>query len=305
MKTKKLKLMTFVAILSLGVIAITQQGCTKEGPEGPPGTNGTNGVDANAVSAADQAAYNAANGVNGARIYDHPLNYIDANQTDYPNAYTNFYRCKSCHGWDLLGKNGVLINKTPTATYPVAADGNLYAWAKQHNIRQIFDAVKNTGGRTKNMLTSYNSTHPDFGTILTDAQIWDCVKFLKETAHNVNDFYDLTTSGIYPTGTKTFSNIGKGGDGAAGLVTYNAKCKVCHGGDGKQIDIYCQGLFLGEMFRQDPHEIQHKAIWGMPNDREHVDSGCSYAAPMPAQSITDQDIRNMMVMGQDTLLFPN
>ena len=300
MRTKKLLSILVVS----GAVFLTS--CSKDGEVGPAGANGidgTNGTSVTLVSAADQAAYDAANGVNGARIYDHPLNYIGADQTKYPNAYTNFYRCKSCHGWDLKGRAGVLINKTPTATYPIAAEGNLYIWAKQHNIREIFDAVKNVGGR-KTDKTSYNATMPDYSTILTDAQIWDAVKFLKATAHNTDDFYDLSTSGFYPTGTKTFSNIAKGGDAAAGLVTYNAKCKSCHGADGKSIDIYCQGLYLGEMFRDDAHEIQHKAIWGMPIDREHIDAGCADADAMPAISITDQDIRNMMVMGQDTVLFP-
>lgn len=253
----------------------------------------------------DQEAYDAADGINGAKMYDHVLNYINANQTDYPNTYTNFYRCKSCHGWDLLGKNGVLIDKASSATYPVVANENLYKWSKEHSISEIFNAVKNTGGRKISSSTVYNATMPDYGVILTDAQIWDIVKFLKSTAHDVNDFYTLTTTGVYPTGTKTFSNIGKNGDGTAGLVTYNANCKSCHGADGKAIDIYCQGLFLGEMFRSDPHEVQHKAIWGMPNDREHIDAGCTFAGSMPSIDITDQDIRNLMVMGQNTTLFPN
>jgi len=251
----------------------------------------------------DEIAYDLANGVNGAQIYDHSLNYVGASQTDYPNANTNFFRCKSCHGWDLLGQSGVLINKKSSGTYPVAATGNLYTWSRSHSIREVFNAVKMVGGRTKT--DAYDQRHPDYSSILTDAQIWDVVKFLKETSHDVNDFYGMSTTGVYPEGTRTFSDIGRGGNAAAGLVTYNAKCASCHGIDGLKIDVYCQGLFLGEMFRQDPHEVQHKAIWGMPNDREHVDAGCTFAAPMPAISITDQDIRNLMVMGQDNTLFPD
>ncbi|MCX6153880.1 MAG: c-type cytochrome [Candidatus Kapabacteria bacterium] len=254
------------------------------------------------ISNPDQDAYNAANGVKGAQIYDHVLNYIGADQKNYPNAYTNFFRCKSCHGWDLQGQKGVLIGKTPTATYPTASAINLYDWAHSHTIREVFDAIKNTGGRV--FSDTYDSKHPDYGKILTDAQIWDAVKFLKVNAHNYLDFYDITTTGSYPTGTITFSNIGKAGNAAAGLVTYKAKCEVCHGSDGKKIDVYCQGLFMGEMFRKDPHEMQHKAIWGMPMDREHVDGGCKFANYMPILDISDQDIRNMMVMGKDTVMFP-
>lgn len=251
----------------------------------------------------NQVAYDAADGVKGAQIYDHPLNYVLASQTDYPNSNTDFWRCKSCHGWDLRGQSGVLIGKASSATYPVAAAGNLYASARTKNIKELFDAVKNVGGRAHG---TYDATHPDYSAILTDAQIWDVVKFIRETSHNVDDFYTTTTTGAYPTGKATFSNIGKGGDGAAGLVTYNATCAVCHGTDGKKIDIYCKGLYLGEMFRKDPHEMQHKAIWGMPKDREHLDAGCEAGGGiMPSMAITDQDIRNMMVMGQDTAKFPD
>jgi len=251
----------------------------------------------------DATAFAAANGVNGAQIYDHALNFVAASQTDYPNENTNFFRCKSCHGWDLLGQKGVLINKASSATYPVVADVNLYEWSRSHTIREVFDAVKNPDGRKHT--DTYDATHPDYSSILSDAQVWDVVKFLKETSHDVSDFYDMTTTGTYPTGTRTFANIGKGGDPVAGQVTYDAKCKVCHGADGKQIDVYCRGLFLGEMFRHDPHEMHHKSVWGMPNDREHVDAGCSFAGPMPAIELTDQDIRNMMVMGQNTTVFPD
>jgi len=180
---------------------------------------------------------------------------------------------------------------------------NLYEWAHSHSIREVFDAVKmEDDGRLYS--DPYTSDMPNFGKILTDSQVWDVVKFLKETAHDVREFYDMTTTGTYPNGTKTFSNIGKGGDPVAGLATYNEKCKVCHGADGTKINIYCKDEFLGGMFRNDPHEIQHKAIWGMPKDREHIDAGCEFAGAMPRTGITDQDIRNMMVMGQDETAFP-
>lgn len=302
MKTKKLKLMTFVAILSLGVVAILQPGCTKEGPEGPAGTNGTNGVDANAVSAADQAAYNAADGAIGARLYDHVISEANITNPAIRN-YPNFFRCKQCHGWDLRGSKGAYINRAANSTRPEVAPNDIYMFAKQHNIREIFDAVKHTGG-TKSVATSYTAAMPDYGLLITDAQIWQIVKFLKNDAHNFSDFYDMTTTGSYPTGTVTFSNIGKGGDAVAGQATYTAKCAGCHGANGKQIDVYCQGEFIGTFCRSNPHELQHKAKWGMPMDIDHPT--CTYAGQMSVfTTITDQDIRNIMTLGQDTLVFPN
>ncbi len=298
----KKKIYFFAAVLFVGLISTMFYSCTKEGPAGPAGKNGA------AVSAEDQAAFDGADGSIGARLYDHPLNEamdqdanvsFDASMIDYPN----FFRCKSCHGWDLRGQKGVLIGKAPSATYPTAVDVDLYAWAKRHNIREVFEAVKNIGGRNSK---SYNSLMPDYSPILTDAQIWDIVKFLKNVAHNVMDFYDMKTTGVYPTGTVAFSDIGKGGNAANGLAVYNTNCAGCHGADGTSINIYCQGEYLGDMFRDDPHEIQHKAIWGMPTDREHIAGGCNvpFSGEMPVQNITSQDIRDMMVMGQDESKFP-
>jgi len=179
------------------------------------------------------------------------------------------------------------------------------AESRADDIRTVFDHVKNTGGRSATAPVS--DIMPDYGSFLTDAEIWDIVKFLRETSHNTADFYDLNTTGTYPNGTKSFSNIGKGGNAAAGLTVYTAKCSSCHGADGTGIDIYCKGIYLGDMFRGDPHEIQHKAPWGMPTDRGHIAGGCAvpFGDVMPLMDITDQDIRDMMVMGQDTTAFPD
>lgn len=251
---------------------------------------------------ADQIAFDAADGAIGARLYDHVLNQVGVTDTKMTSK-PNFFRCKSCHGWDLLGQKGVLIDKQSSDSYPVAFSGSLMEVRQNDGIREIFDAIKNTSGRST---TSgiYDNNMPAFGEILTDDQIWDLVKFIKETAHDVNDFYQLTTTGTYPTGSKEFSDIGRGGDPVAGLATFKAVCAGCHGQNGNKINIYCKGEYLGNMFREDPHEMQHKALWGMPNDEEHIAAGCTDAGMMPIQSITDQDIRNMMVAGQDTVQFP-
>jgi len=302
---KNLKLTVFQiavgSILAVGSMLIVNS-CNKFiGPEGPQGPSGV------AISAEDQAAFDAADGLLGGRAYDHVISQDGITDTSISN-HPDFYRCKSCHGWDYRGRNGVLIDHAPSATYPVAADDDLYMYAKSHNIKEIFDAVKHTGGRKKmgvSIDNSFNGTMPDYGLLLTDAEIWDLVKFLKNEAHNVFDFYDYSTTGVYPTGTLTFSNIGKGGDAAAGLVAYNANCKSCHGADGTQILIYCGDEYMGDMFRKGPEEVQHKAKVGMPNDIDHV--SCQYynqGMPVFYPTVTDQNIRDMLVMGQDSVAFP-
>ncbi|MBI4931586.1 MAG: c-type cytochrome [Bacteroidetes bacterium] len=312
MKTKPIKAIAFTLMGALALAIVFTSSCKKEGPAGPAGadgadgTNGTNGTNGDAVSAADQAAYTAADGNIGGRLYDHLISESNITDTTIRN-HPDFFRCKQCHGWDLRGSMGAYINRAPTATRPPVASNDLYVYGKTHNIRQIFDAVKHTGGRVRMGSAtdrSYNASMPDYGLMLTDAQIWQIVKFLKNDAHNYSDFYDMSTSGIYPTGTKTFSNIGKGGSKTNGQTIYNSLCKGCHGADGKQIDVYCQGEFMGTFCRSNPHELQHKAKFGMPNDIDHPT--CSYAGSMNVFStITDQNIRDIMVLGQDTLIFPN
>jgi len=252
----------------------------------------------------DQVAYDAADGIRGALLYDHVVNEKLING-DHITAKPNFVRCKSCHGWDLKGRDGVLIDKKSSDTYPVVADVNLISDTRVNDdIREIYDAIANVGSHDPNS-GDYTQQMPDYTKIITSEDIWDLVKFIKETGHQTDDFYTLTTTGTYPNGTKSFSNIGKNGNAAAGLVTYNAKCASCHGADGSKINIYCKGIWLGNMFRDDPHEIQHKAVWGMPIDREHIDAGCADAGQMSPTGITDDDIRNLMVMGLDEEAFPD
>jgi mono/diheme cytochrome c family protein len=248
----------------------------------------------------NQAAYDAADGVRGARLYDHALNELGITGKA-ANDNSNYYRCKTCHGWDLLGDEGVAIGQKGSTTKPEPAHVNLMEVRANDDIDEIYEHIMSTDGPSFDTFDpNHEDEMPAWGTILSEEDAWDLVKFIKETAHDVFEFYDMDIS----SGQAVFSNIGKGGDAANGLVVYDANCASCHGADGTAIDIYCKGEYLGDMFRNDPHEIQHKAVWGMPYDAEHAAAGCEFAGAMPAQDITDQDIRDMMVAGQDTTLFP-
>jgi len=300
----------------IGVIALIAS-CAKDGEQGPAGANGT---DHTAVSAADKTAFDGANGFTGGLLYDHLMNQLLINDTALTK-HANFYRCKSCHGWDLLGRNGVLAQQAITSSYPEVAVNNLYAWSHMHNVREVFDAVKNTGGNYVGYLrvaagSSTNSSAaamPDYGQILTDAQIWDIVKFLKKDAMDVSHFYDFAVVKPYPQPTKDesaveFYNIGKLGDPVRGANLITTKCGGCHGNDGSDINIYCQGDWLGNTFRDDPFEVQHKVKFGMPVDRDHLTTSCAGQnnSAMPAiTNITEQDIRDILTAGQDTVAYPS
>jgi len=315
---------TLFAMMLIITISSMYTSCTgPTGPTGPAGAdgadglNGSDGKDGTDASVAiptqaDIDAYVLADGVNGARLYDFVVNaeadrsghdVVWDNADLYASANANFFRCKSCHGWDLLGQQGVLIGKKASATYPVASAINLYEWARVNNIKTVFNAVKNVGGRAID-ISNMDDTMPDY-TSIGDAQIWDLVKFLKETSHNTNDFYALTTTGTYPNGSKSFSDIGRNGNAANGDALFASKCAGCHGADGSAINIYCQDEWLGDMFRNDPHEMQYKMVWGMPEDRGHNTLGCNSMWMMPAQTLTDQDIRDIMVAGLDVTKYPD
>ena len=254
-------------------------------------------------AALDQKAYDAADGVNGARLFDHVLDAKGITDADL-RAHSDFFRCKVCHGWDLKGQKGVAIGQKSSDTKPSAADVQLVTEVRVNDgIREIYDHIMNKGGRDP-MGGTYTDEMPDYSKLLTSEDAWDLVKFIKETAHETEDFYHLNTSGTYPNGTHTFSDIGRGGDAANGKAVFAAKCKSCHGADGSNINIYCHGEWLGDMFRNDPHEIQHKAVWGMPFDWSHSQAGCTDAGEMPATGISDQDIRDLFAAGQDSTLFP-
>jgi mono/diheme cytochrome c family protein len=96
---------------------------------------------------------------------------------------------------------------------------------------------------------------PDLSEIMTEEQVWDLVKFLKEEAIDTDLIYSYTTTGIYPTGSITYSDIGAGGNAANGDAVYAASCAICHGADGTGIVVdgsYSVGSFL----RAKPYEVQ-------------------------------------------------
>ncbi len=269
-----------------------------DGAKGADGTNGTNGTNGSNVTAADQAAYDAANGVTGGKYFNQFYHAdLGLGITD-PNITSNgeFFRCKSCHGWDLLGNKGSYANRAGTATRPNVASTDLRAYAAIQNIRTVFDAVKHTGGRTK-MATgnnkSLNDNHPDYGVILSDANIWDIVKFLKEEAINTYNLYDITVTGIYPTATITYSNMGKDGNATSGDAYYTSNCSGCHGATGTTISL--GGSTLGKFVRSKNNETQHKVKFGQLGTSMTTGFG----------SVTEADMKDLYKALADTLVYPN
>ena len=192
----------------------------------------------------------------------------DANFNLY-NDNANFFRCKQCHAWDGLGTNGSYNSRGPNATRPNVAALNLYELAQDKSPEELFEAMRVTEGRRDISydLSQYGPTNsaegdkmPNYTQILTSAQMWDLVKFMKEGMLNVDDLYSGSYTGEYPSGSAAYNNLGKDGNDALGNTFYSDKCASCHGADGTDIDLGGKGV--GGFTRSKPYEVQHKTKFG-------------------------------------------
>ncbi|MCF6169978.1 MAG: c-type cytochrome [Bacteroidales bacterium] len=218
------------------------------------------------------------------------------------DASKDFFRCKQCHGWDGLGQNGAYISRPPKTTRPNVAALNLYEMVQNESPQELFDGLKATVNRRDISfdLSTYdpetNNTEgdkmPNLTQILTDAQIWDIVKFLKEGIFDVSELYDAAYSGSYPTGSAAFSNVGLDGDAANGNSFYTANCVACHGTDGTSLDL--EGKTLGKFIRSKPNESQHKVKYGQ--------LGSSMVGEF---DMTINEMRDLYKALSDTAAFPD
>ncbi|OGU40520.1 MAG: hypothetical protein A2X61_13590 [Ignavibacteria bacterium GWB2_35_12] len=265
----------------------------------------------NTTNPSDPQAYTTANGIKGGMLYDKfwstesGYDQTNPNIAKY-NASGDFFRCKQCHAWDLLGTNGSYNGRGPKTNRPNVAGNNLRTFAQSSTPQALFDAIK-TGSVTRRDISSDLSTYdpatnstigdqmPNYSQLLTDAQIWDIVKFLKAEAFDVSQLYDASYTGTYPTGKVTYSNHGKDGDATLGNTFYTTKCAACHGTDGKQVPDLdgTAGMTAGKFTRSKPNEVQHKVKFGQ------------LGSIMIATPITLNEMKNLYKALADTVKFPN
>jgi len=242
----------------------------------PPVTTGGGGG-----TTTDPVEFTNANGIKGGALFDkfYATPDFDTTTADAAQimAFGNFFRCKQCHAWDHLANTASYINRAPKTTRPNVTSIILVGLTAEDTAQQMFDEIK-TGHATRRPvsadLSGYNPDDPtttvegdrmpDFSEILTDAQIWDLVKFLREDFIDTTLMYDIATEGTYPTGSRTFSNIGKGGDAANGDVLYATKCAGCHDADGLKFLLDGNEFSVGSFARANPYEIWHKIKFGTP-----------------------------------------
>ncbi len=255
----------------------------------------------------DDPAYTAADGYNGAKLYEKFWDTETGFDQEHPSIpvfdqYSDFFRCINCHGYDLLGRQGGYATFYPSNSKPNAADVNLSARAKASGSSKLFNAIKTGSDPSKRRgidadLSAYdpvtNNTvgdrMPDYGSILSDDQIWNLVKFIKAEAIDVKQLYDFTISGAYPNAVVAFSNLGKGGNAANGDKVYSDYCASCHGADGTE----CGGRTgsIGKHLRTFPYEDVYIFRFGLLGVMENF-------------QLTDQEMKDLFKALSDETKYP-
>jgi mono/diheme cytochrome c family protein len=162
---------------------------------------------------------------------------------------------------------------------------NLRASVLKETPAELYDLIARPTGRT---IDAADNTHPAFADVLSSAQIWNLVKFMREEWFEPTDLYTLKVEGpvmhwdystdppTLATPTRTYSDIGIGGNASSGEVIYLSRCAECHNETGTAL-----GMSVGNLVRTKPHEIWLKAKFGEPGH-------------MPAGLVTDlQEMKDL------------
>lgn len=269
------------------------------GATGPAGSDGSDGIDWPGLI---PVAYTAADGIAGGTAYSKWYS-TEAGGTGQPNTTVaaDFYRCKSCHAWDGLGNSGSYSDRTGQssgkATRPDVAAVNLRSSVLRETPSELYDLIARPTGR---VIDAADNTHPAFADVLTEAQIWNLVKFMREEWVEPTDLYTLkvegpimhwdysTTPPTLATPTRTYSDIGIGGDATKGDTRFASTCASCHTADGTGL-----GISVGKLVRIKPHEIWLKAKFGEPGAME------------PGMVTDLQDLKDLFKALSDPVKYPD
>ncbi len=257
------------ALYLLTIAVLVLAGCQGDtGPQGPAGAD---------FPGPPPAGYVNADGIAGGAAYSMWWTTEAGGSGTQPitTAPADYYRCKACHAWDGLGNAASYADRTGQSTLtpgrPDVSSINLRSTVSKESCQALFDLIRHAGSRK---IDAFDNTHPDFTQHLTDAQVWNLVKFMREEWVTPNLLYDIEVSGpamyvdysqvtpVVVKPTVTYTNIGALGNEANGQAIVAAKCAGCHGANGTAIDI--EGRSLGQFVREKPNEAWFKAKFGNP-----------------------------------------
>ncbi len=175
----------------------------------------------------------------GGRLYDKWFKVIKADKPEethaaWPAANTKkkgdtTWRCKSCHGWDYMGKDGAYAD----GSYKTGITG-LRAYADVDPAKIVAVMKDETHGLAGKM------DERDFA---------DLALFVSKGQVEMDKYIDRATK--TPKGDKT-----------RGQVYYETVCVNCHGEKGTKVkDMKPLGYLM-----KNPWEIMHKILYGQPDE---------------------------------------
>ncbi len=158
----------------------------------------------------------------------HPAYPADKKYAEKPGAN---WRCKECHGWDTMGKDG--------------------AYASGKHSTGIKGVNGMAGADSAKIIAVINDDTHQFAGKLSNDDLNDLANFVGRAGVNYDDYIDRET--------KTM----KGGDTARGSAYFNTICAGCHGKDGYEPED--MGKSLGAQMGN-PWEVMHKVLNGQPDE---------------------------------------
>ena len=191
-------------------------------------------------SQASLAAEEISSIARGGKLYDKWYAVVDADTEGTHPAWpasntkksgSTTHRCKSCHGWDLRGKDGAYASGSYKTG--IAGLSHLSGASKASVIAALKAPIHGYAGK------------------MSDGDFDDLANFVTRGQVDMGAFID--------SGTKKAG----GGDLERGAAYYNTVCAGCHAENGMEPDDMPP---LGKLSNKNPWEVVHKVQNGQPDE---------------------------------------
>jgi cytochrome c553 len=179
----------------------------------------------------------------GGRLYDKWFKFTTGDlpsgtHASYPKAGKKrkkaTWRCKECHGWDYMGKDG--------------------AYGEGSHFSGIKGIRGSAGAPTKKIIGVLKSkSHGFTDALFKPDDFRDVALFVSKGQLDMDKHIDRATKKV------------KGGDKNKGAAYYNTMCANCHGRDGKKPKDMSDTV--GEVASANPWETLHKIRNGQPDEK--------------------------------------
>lgn len=208
------------------------------------------GITQTPAAKSDELSINNANLVdilNGGMMYDNWISVLEADKPSathalWPASNTKkkggtTWRCKSCHGWDFMGRDGAYAS----GSYKTGITG-IRAWAGKPTatVAKMLRGPK----------------HGYTAAMIPDEALTKIALFVSKGQYSLDKYIDRASK-------KAKSNA------AVGKVFYDSICNRCHGDDGKEMNFKTADKpeYLGTLANGNPWETINKIRHGQPDSQ--------------------------------------